>query len=503
MYSTTRDKSRFLMLAISGGLLIAILLLASFMSIAGAQPDDPPIDKLIIEEIPGQDLSGMEPFDETNLGPEWRMYFREDFESTDWDKKWDENLDLSEEPKTGLVWGTQLVGNSKDPLSTKSGWGICADTTCSNVDPIAPSYPEGVNSVLIAGPFDLSKADDAMLNFQLFYEANGGDPFRVLVSENRVQFTPQFEMSEDVNQGEWEEKTVSLSQFAGDPLKTRLWIAFTFESDKSAQKMGAMIDNVALWVEGEPGIFLPYVAYGFTPTPPPVTPTPTPPPGGGDYKHDFTDNITPWLERRWTNGTSFALSHDGSEDDGRQGFLNLLVNTVSSRYVIASPLVAGPTAPYNIETTVKLRSERNTGDQYGVIFGGNYTGGECPAPDFSTCFTQYYEMRVRFYYDEGADKDRMEMKLKRIDSHDSENNNNGPDLIEWTRVSDVDENDFIEWDITVEADGKIKISANDLPLESATDATYINNPYFGVIVRTEDKTDSEAKFDYLKIESID
>ena len=43
----------------------------------------------------------------------------------------------------------------------------------------------------------------------------------------------------------------------------------------------------------------------------------------------------------------------------------------------------------------------------------------------------------------------MEMKLKRMDGHDSDNNNFGPDLIDWTRVSDVDEDGFIEWDITV------------------------------------------------------
>ena len=178
--------------------------------------------------------------------------------------------------------------------------------------------------------------------------------------------------------------------------------------------------------------------------------------------------------------------------------MNLLVNTADSHYVIASPLVAGPKPPYNIETTVKLRSDRNTGDQYGVVFGGNYNGGACPATDFSTCFTNYYEMRVRFYVD--GDKDRMEMKLKRIDSHDADNNNQGPDLIEWTRVADVDENDFIEWDITVESDGKIKISANKNPVASATDATYINNPYFGVILRTEDHADAEAKFDYFKVD---
>ncbi|MFN2163007.1 MAG: hypothetical protein ACK2UN_13115, partial [Candidatus Promineifilaceae bacterium] len=247
--------------------------------------------------------------------------------------------------------------------------------------------------------------------------------------------------------------------------------------------------------------YLPVISYGFTPTPIPVTPTATPPPSG-DYDKNFTNNIDGWEARRWTDGTSYDLSHDGGSDDGRQGFLNLLVNTKDSHYVIASPLVAGPEPPYNIETTVKLRSDRNTGDQYGIIFGGNYTGGPCPATDFSTCFTHYYELRIRFFYDSGLDKDKMEFKLKRIDSHDSNNNNSGPDLIEWTRLSSklVDENGFIEWDVNVDSDGKIKIAANDEPVGSAKDTKYIDNLYFGVIVRTEDEPNAEAKYDYFKIE---
>jgi hypothetical protein len=496
MNATAGGKNRLLVLATSTILVLALVLLASFMSIAGAQSEDPPLPSEITfiegssREIPAVDT--------VNLGPEWRPIFGENFESANWAAKWDVNLDIGS-AGTGLKWGAQSIVNALEPSSTKSGWGICKDDTCSNVDPIAPNYPTGVKSFLVAGPFDFSRADDALVDLDLFYEANSADKFTVSVSDNRQTFVEELTVVGNINNGQWEEKSVSLSNYIG---KDRIWIAFTFESNTAASKMGAMIDDISIWTKGEAGVFMPYIAYGFTPTPVPATPTATPQPGGGDFEQNFTNSINPWEARRWTTGTAYSVTHDGGSDDGRQGFLNVLVNTANSHYVIVSPLIAGPKPPYNIETMVKLRSDRNTGDQYGIIFGGNYTGGACPAPDFSTCFTQYYEMRVRFYYDQQLDRDRMEMKLKRIDSHNANNDNSGPDLIEWTRVKGVDENGFIEWDITVEANGKIKISANDQPVESATDSTYINNPYFGVIVRTEDEKDSEARFDYFKIDKI-
>ena len=232
-----------------------------------------------------------------------------------------------------------------------------------------------------------------------------------------------------------------------------------------------------------------------------ATPTATLPPDGGDYAKSFESDTEPWLERRWTLGTSFALSHDGSTDSDRQGFLNLLVKN-SNSYVIVSPLAAGPRAPYHIETVAKIRSPRETGDQYGIIFGGDYAGGTCPEPGFSSCFTHYYEMRVRFYHDSSAGKDRMEMMLQRIDSHDASNIGQGPDLIPWTPVDNVDENAFIEWDITISSSGEIAIFANDLAVASTTDSTYINNPNFGLIVRSGSNSgDVEVQFDYVRIES--
>lgn len=502
MQETVRERSRLLALSAAAALIIAIFFLAGLGSVAGAQPEPQkePFRGELVAPPPGQPLSDGQPVDVANLGPEWWAVFNEEFEAPNWENKWDVNLDLSN-PPVGLSWGAQLLVNTLDPASTRSGWSICADANCSNVDPIAPTYPNGLNSWLVAGPFNLAGAEDAQLNFDLLYEANGGDAFTVAVSQDRLQFTPQFTMNQNVNQGAWEAKSVPLAQFVGDPAKPQVWIAFTFTSGGSAQKLGALIDNVKLYVKGEPPNFLPIIAYGFTPTPPPVTPTPTASPTpvfGGDYLKNFTNNIDGWSARRWTLGTAYEVAHDPASDGDRQGFLNVKVNTRNSHYVIVSPLVRAKQVPYNIETVVKLRSDRNTGDQYGIIFGGNYNGGDCPAVDFSTCFTEYYEMRVRYYVD--GDRTRMEMKLKRVNSHDSNNNNDGPDLIEWERVRDVDEDDFIEWDVLYESNGKISIAADDRPVASVTDSTYINNPYFGVIVRTEDEPDAEAKFDYFKVD---
>ena len=497
MNATSNSKPRLIFLVALAILVLAILSLASLLSIADAQTEDPPLPSEItfVEAAQSRDIPAV---NTVNLGPEWHSIFSENFEASNWEDKWEVNLDIGS-AATGLKWGTQSIVNDLDPSSTKSGWGICSDETCSNVDPIAPNYPAGVKSFLVAGPFDLSRADDALVDFDLFYEANSADQFTVSVSENRYSYVVVSTVVGDISDGQWEDKSVSLTDYIG---KDQIWVAFTFESNTSAAKMGAMIDDVSIWTEGEAGVFMPYVSYGFTPTPIPVTPTATPtatPEPGGDFEQGFTSSIQPWAVRRWSNDTGFSIYHDDSTDDDRSGFLNLQVDKKDS-YAIASPLVAGPSAPYNIESFIKLRSPRETDQQYGIIFGGNYIGGDCPASDFSTCFTHYYEMRVRFYYDDVSDKNRMDMKLKRIDSHDANNNNEGPDLIDWKRVGGVDEDGFIEWDITVKEDGKIYISANDSEIAHVTDSTYIDNPYFGVIVRNGgDVKDAEIRVDVFKV----
>jgi len=441
-------------------------------------------------ELDGLDINAV------SVGPNtatsgWTEVLREDFEEVNWEAGW---LNLSQNGQP-YKWGTRTYANALDPASTKIAWGVGGGAQGSSLVINTNGYPNNVQSWLVAGPYDFSDANDAALSLELYMDAAFGDQFAVAVSTNGSSFTGQ--QIVDAGIGSWAALGVNMTAYAGEP---KVWVAFVFSSDNSSnqgKKPGALIDNIVLNAKFSNKVNLPYITYGLQPTVPPVTPTATPPAGGGDFYQGFSGSIEPWKSVRWRLGTSYNLSHDSGNDDGRQGFLSLLVNT-NEAYMIASPLVASRAYPYNIETVVKLRSPRSEQDQYGVIFGANYNGGDCPATDFSTCFTQYYEMRVRYYTDNGTE--RMEMKLKRVDGHDADNNNFGPDLIDWTRVRDVEEDGFVEWDITVSKSGKISISANGNPIASATDTTYLDNHYFGVIVRTGPNRDAEAKYDYIKID---
>jgi hypothetical protein len=492
MLAQTRDKYRFLAFICFVGVLISLFLLLTWRSIAGAQtdPNSLPFAGVLLPAPDDKPLQSGDPVDLNSLDADWRSIFVEDFETENWVDKWDNNLDRSS-GSLGYKWGLTTVPNGLDPNSKQVGWGVGGGDNGSNLDPLAPNFPAGVNSWLVAGPFDLSSADDAMIDLDLFYESDGNDAFKVSVSYNRLDFVEQYVRDENISEGSWEPVTISLSNFI-DPNEQQIWIAFIFSSDNgSAGEIGAMMDNINLMVEGNPFNFLPILVDDEPPTPPPATPTATRPPAG-PRRYDFENNIVPWQAVRARSGSDFEVRHNGSSDDGRQGFLNIEAFG-DEAYVIVSPLQAGPKPPYNIETVVKLRSPRETGNQYGIIFGANYEGGACPPlSPVSSCFSEYYEMRVRYYED--GDKTRMDMKLKRRDRDGDER-----DLIGWQRVGDIDEEGFIEWDINVSESGRIAISADDSFVDSETDTRYIDNVYFGVIVRNE-SDDTEAKFDYLKID---
>ncbi len=117
-------------------------------------------------------------------------------------------------------------------------------------------------------------------------------------------------------------------------------------------------------------------------------------------------------------GAESKLGHSDSCEGKICGFLNLEVKK-SNEYVIVSPRVPAKPYPYNMETLAKIRSSRQDGDSYGIIFGASTNGQKCPVDDFSTCFNHYYEMRAR-YRDSGG-KQWIEFKLVRVEGHDANN----------------------------------------------------------------------------------
>jgi hypothetical protein len=417
----------------------------------------------------------------------WQTILDTDFEDVNWDADWT-NLSATGD---WYKYGTRAIANALDPSSTNVAWAVGTNPSGEpELNPAVDGYPIGVDAWLRAGPYDLSDVIDAKLAFEYDFDADVGDKFAVGASTDNVHFEGT---EQDGGTVAWSASEMDLSQYAGQP---QVWILFRFTSDNtpnSGTKLGLLLDNIKLHVEYSRKAHLPIVAYGFTPTP---DPTPTRP-VDTDYRDDFTDTIVPWAPRIWTLGSVYNLTHDNSSDGNRQGFLNLLV-TPNEKYVIVSPMVMSEQPPYNIEIEAKIRSPRTDLDQYAVIFGANKSSDPCPAADFSTCFTNYYEMRVR-YRDTG--RKYMEFKLKRIDGHDENNQNFGPDLIKWTDVDEhVDEEGWVEWDVKVESDGKIRVTANGNFVGEGRDNAYLNNPYFGLEVRTGDDDSSEVRFDYFKID---
>jgi hypothetical protein len=199
--------------------------------------------------------------------------------------------------------------------------------------------------------------------------------------------------------------------------------------------------------------------------------------------------------RRTSSGTVWDLIHRGDFDAGRWGFLQLQVRSTNA-YALTSPLFSGPQPPYTLEFAALFRDERDR-HAYGAVFGGDWDGRPCPDNSFSACFNRYYELHVQYRASAGGPY--LEYRLRRIDSHDAQNQPVGPTLIDWTRVN-TPADQWNVWKVSVEADGDIFILVNDRILARARDTTYLNNRYFGLEVAAGQNNNARVKFDYFKIE---
>ena len=416
-------------------------------------------------------------------GPQagWVTIIETDFEDENWKDQW-LNISLKDvEPK--YKYGTRDIVNDLDPLSTKVAWAVGQGEP--ELDPAADGYPAKVHAWLVAGPFDFTDVLMANLAFEYSFEADEGDKFRVSASIDQSKF-----IGTEINGGAggWVAADVDLSSYAGEPT---VWIAFIFESDDSASaKLGLLLDNVKLDVEYPSKTHLPFITYGI----PNVTPTPTITPGDSYFK-GFSNNIDPWVKVRWSDGADSELSHSDTCDGDICGFLNLKVDK-TDHYAIVSPKEPSKPYPYTIETEAKIRSPRHDKDSYGIIFGASTNGQVCPVNDFSTCFNHYYELRVR-YRDSGGNQ-WIEFKLVRVEGHDENNQPIGTDLIGWTEINE-DPDSVVEWDVKVKENGDIVIKADEDKVGEANDGTFLNNPYFGLIVTSGPNGSSEVKFGYYEV----
>jgi hypothetical protein len=149
----------------------------------------------------------------------------------------------------GSKW--QLFG---DPTWGKDGYrrhsgsysAFCAKSGSAGVNPPA-HYPDNMEAWMIYGPFDLSDASDAELNFYYWLKSEYNyDYLEWMASTDGDQF---YGSARGGNSFGWVSQSFDLTDvytlgdLCGEP---QVWIAFVFESDGEITDEGAFIDDVVL-----------------------------------------------------------------------------------------------------------------------------------------------------------------------------------------------------------------------------------------------------------------
>jgi hypothetical protein len=142
---------------------------------------------------------------------------------------------------------------------------FCAGFGAAAVQPGVNPYPNNMAAWMAAGPFNLSDAQAAVLNFDYSLRSESGFDFLYVIVTTDPTFTTTSYLFDSGGNGTWTNQTVDLANVSGTSYlgQGAVYIAFVFTSDESNGDVGAFIDNV----------FLAKATAGPSPTP---TATPTP-----------------------------------------------------------------------------------------------------------------------------------------------------------------------------------------------------------------------------------
>lgn len=154
------------------------------------------------------------------------------------------------------VWGLYPGDSGADWVAstqraaTGGGSAYCDDTVAAG-----GPYSQNAYSWLYAGPFDLSDATAAFLDYDFFLDTQTGDYLSVTFSkgdddgDGYLDFNG-FAYNSPVTYTDFAHDQVDLSDvfitgddFLGEP---EVWVAFIFESDSSLEAEGVYLDNVSL-----------------------------------------------------------------------------------------------------------------------------------------------------------------------------------------------------------------------------------------------------------------
>lgn len=401
-------------------------------------------------------------------------------------------------------WGTETYTNTT-PGGTRSAWAVGDGEQGGTLDPNVDGYPPNANSWMVYGPVNMSDVIDGMVMFNYWFQASLGDTFAIMASTNGTTYTGL--ATNNGGNGGWGGVMYNLGAYAGEP---QLYIAFVFTSDSSANPSnlkGAFVDDVIFAFNFRQNVYLPNVRLDFTPTPPAtatptITPTPTQP--VNPYVDDFNNSNSGWAMRRQSTGPTTPTNSVAYVLGGR---LELNVGK-SNQYLIAAPMVpAAASSKYNIETQAQFINPQDQSG-YGIIFGGDWNGQTCPNGNYSSCFNSYYVLEVRWLANNN--NPLLVARLRRITSHDSNNNPVGTELFTWTEARtvngvNINPNGVNEWDILYESNGTIRVYvANQLFKTVTNEAVLFNQKYFGLFASTLNEAggttnNSVVRYEYISV----
>lgn len=220
----------------------------------------------------------------------------------------------------------------------------------------------------------------------------------------------------------------------------------------------------------------------------------------GAYLDNFSNDGTGWAVRRTTYLEETVAWYGQNENAG------YYIIVVADRWdwMIASPLMAAPEPPYDIEYRAYVHDASNLVSG-GLVLGGDWNGDACPEPgniyQTDNCFNHFFNYNYIHY---GA----MKLLFEQVDQlvwcpgcGGSPIKRLG-DTNKWHQIDPILSNDNArDWHTY-----RVEVRSNGLYLyidnqfKAFFDNTdYINEPYFGVFASTDEYKPSIWIFDYFKV----
>lgn len=186
---------------------------------------------------------------------------------------------------------------------------------------------------------------------------------------------------------------------------------------------------------------------------------------------------------------------------------------------IATPLVAAPPIPYRIEARFKWKDPIPLVSA-GMVFGANGSVESCRMSQRETvsnaqsdqlplngCFDHYYRLIFVAFnisdWEYNPKVSAVRARITRVDYHNPTNGGLGETILEF--ANDIPAREWNTLRIDVSAQSDISIFLNEMPITTFRDATYTDQPLWGVFTASDEYVGDDAAivWDHVVVEPLE